>query len=241
MKTDISRIRRLHFGYYVVPEGYPEAGQPLPVCGYLVEHPAGRILFDTGFSPIDAAMRQRFRPRARPVEEVLAVAGLATADIDLIANCHLHADHAGGNYRFPDVPIYIQEKELELAHKMDHTFPEFAVDFPGARIEIVLGEAEIVPGVRLIPTPGHTPGHQAMVVDTNIGPVLLAGQVFNTASQFSLAAFAHRLEREGLDTIGVFPEWMSRIDSINPTRGFFAHDLLAFERDETKLGKATQI
>jgi N-acyl homoserine lactone hydrolase len=241
MKTDISRIRRLHFGYYVVPEEYPDGGQPLPVCGYLVEHPAGRILFDTGFSPIDAPIRQRFRPRARPVEQALAAAGLAISDIELIANCHLHADHAGGNSRFPDVPIYVQEKELALAHEPDHTFPEFAVDFPGARFEVISGETEIVPGVRLVPTPGHTAGHQAMVVDTNIGPVLLAGQVFNTASQFSLAAFAHRLERDGLDRIGTFPEWMSRIDSINPTRGFFAHDLLVFERDEAELGTAAPI
>lgn len=241
MKTHISRIRRLHFGYYVVPEGYPDAGQPMPVCGYLVEHPAGRILFDTGFSPIDAPIRERFRPRARPVEEALAAAGLATADIDLIANCHLHADHAGGNYRFPGVSIYVQEKELQLAHEPNHTFPEFAVDFPSARLEIVSNEAEIVPGVRLVPTPGHTAGHQAMLVETNIGLVLLAGQVFNTASQFSAAAFAHRLKRDGLDSVGTFPEWMARIDSLSPTRGLFAHDLLAFERDESELGSATQI
>jgi hypothetical protein len=64
VKTDISRIRRLHFGYYVVPEGSLDAGQPLPVCGYLVEHAAGRILFDTGFSPVDEATRQRYAPRA---------------------------------------------------------------------------------------------------------------------------------------------------------------------------------
>lgn len=58
MKIEPERIRRLHFGYIVAPEGtsnagqpIPVCGQPIPVCGYLIEHPRGRILFDTGISP----------------------------------------------------------------------------------------------------------------------------------------------------------------------------------------------
>jgi N-acyl homoserine lactone hydrolase len=241
VKIDISRIRRLHFGYYVIPDGFLDAGQPLPVCGYLIEHPAGRILFDTGFSPIDEATRQRFMPRARPVEEALNAVGLTPSDVDMIANCHLHPDHAGGNSRFPGVPVYVQEAELRLGREPDHTFPEFSFDYPGARLEVVSGETEILPGVRLVPTPGHTAGHQAMVVDTDIGPVLLAGQVFNTASEFGHAAFAHRLDRDGLDSVGAFPEWMSWFDTLNPARTFFAHDVLVFERDEADRGKATRI
>jgi hypothetical protein len=60
VKTDIARIQRLHFGYYVIPAGFLDAGQPLPVCGNLIEHRVGRIVFDTGFSPIDEPTRQRY-------------------------------------------------------------------------------------------------------------------------------------------------------------------------------------
>jgi len=241
VKTDISRIRRLHLGYYVIPEGVLDAGQPLPLCGYLIEHPAGRILFDTGFSPIDETVRQRFAPRARLIDDALAALSLAPSDIDLIANCHLHADHAGGNSCFPGVPIYVQAAELRIARDPGHTYPEYTFDYPDVRLEVVDGEAELVPGVRLVPTPGHTAGHQALVVDTTDGPVLLAGQVFNTASEFGHAAYARRLARQRLDSVGVFPEWMSRIDELNPTRTLFAHDLMVLERDESDLGTPMQI
>jgi N-acyl homoserine lactone hydrolase len=232
----LDAIRRLHYGYIVAPEGREDAGQPIPVCGYLVEHPRGRILFDTGLSPVDEALRERYRPRGATPEAVLSTLGLAPGDIDLIANCHLHVDHAGGNDRFPDTPIYVQRAELELAEAGDHTFPEYAYDFPGAALRVIDGEVELVPGVRIVPTPGHTAGHQALIVDTDIGPVLLAGQAFTTASEFGFAAFSHRLVAAGLDAIGESPDWMSRVQELDPIRTYFAHDLLVHERDSASLG-----
>lgn len=236
MKIEPERIRRLHYGYIVAPEGTQDAGQPIPVCGYLIEHPKARILFDTGISPMDDETRQRYLPRGAAVEEVLAGIGLAVGDIDLIANCHLHADHAGGNSKFPRVPVYVQEAELEVARTTEHTFPAYTFDFPDVQLEVVRGEAEIVAGLRLIPTPGHTVGHQALVVDTHAGRVLLAGQAFNTASEFSFAAFSHRIYAAGLDTIGTFPPWMARVAALRPQRGYFAHDLLTYEADPADLG-----
>ena len=236
MKIDPERIRRLHYGYIVAPAGTQDVGQPIPVCGYLIEHPKGRILFDTGISPMDDETRRRYLPRGSPVEEVLSSIGLSPGDIDLIANCHLHADHAGGNSRFPKVAVYVQEAELDVARTTEHTFPEYTFDFPDVRLEVIRGEAEIVPGVRLIPTPGHTPGHQALVVDTHAGRVLLAGQAFNTASEFSFAAFSHRLDAAGLDTIGTFPPSKARVAALKPQRGYFAHDLLTYESDPADLG-----
>jgi N-acyl homoserine lactone hydrolase len=232
----LDAIRRLHYGYIVAPEGRPDAGQPIPVCGYLVEHPKARILFDTGLSPVDDATRQRYEPRASPPDVVLGAVGLAPGDIDIVVNCHLHVDHAGGNDRFAGTPIWVQRAELELAEAGDHTFPEYAYDFEGADLRVIDGEVELVPGVRIIPTPGHTAGHQALVVETAAGPVLLAGQAFNAASEFGFAAFSHRLAAAGLDTIGVAPGWMARVAELDPIRAYFAHDLLVQERDEAALG-----
>jgi N-acyl homoserine lactone hydrolase len=237
VKIDPERIRRLHYGYIVAPEGTHDVGQPIPVCGYLIEHPKGRVLFDTGISPFDDETRQRYVPRVAPVDEVLAGIGLSLSDVDLIVNCHLHADHSGGNSKFPKVPVYVQEAELEVARTTEHTYPEYTFDFPDVRLEVIRGEAEIVPGVRIIPTPGHTPGHQALVIDTRAGRVLLAGQAFTTASEFSFAAFSHRLDAAGLDTIGTFPPWMARVAELKPQRGYFAHDLLTYEPDPADIGQ----
>ena len=185
---------------------------------------------------MDEETREHYQPRLSPVDEVLAGLGLALSDIDLIANCHLHADHAGGNAHFPRVPIYVQAAELMIARAPDYTYPAYAFDFADANLQVIRGEEEMVPGVRLIPTPGHTPGHQALVVDTSAGRVLLAGQAFNDASEFSFAAFSHRLDAAGLDTIGTFPPWMPRIAALDPQRGFFAHDLLTYEPDPADIG-----
>jgi len=234
----LDAIRRLHFGYIVAPEGRADVGQPIPVCGYLVEHPKARILFDTGLAPVDEATRTRYHPRGATPDAVLAAVGLTPGDIDLVVNCHLHLDHAGGNDQFPETPIYVQRAELDLAEAGDHTFPEYAYDFVGARLQVIDGEQEPVPGVRIVPTPGHTAGHQALVVETVGGPVLLAGQAFTTASEFGFAAFSHRLSAGGLDTIGESPVWMARVAELDPIRTYFAHDLLVHERDAADLGIA---
>src|SRR5574342_112129 len=94
-------VRRIHYGYFICPPGYPEEGQPMPVSGYLVRHPGGTLLFDTGMAPADDEVRERYHPRLRSTEEALAANGVALADIDVIANCHMHIDHAGGNHHFP--------------------------------------------------------------------------------------------------------------------------------------------
>jgi len=230
-------IRRIHYGYAVAPAGLPDAGQPFPVCGYVVPFPGGTLLFDTGMSPVDEETRERYHPRMRSPEEALHSVGLKVNDIDLIANCHLHADHAGGNHRFPNVPVLVQRVELDAARRPDYTFPTYAYDYPGARLEVIDGEAQVAPGLRLVPTAGHSPGHQSLLVETDRGPLLLAGQALNTAAQFSSAAFAERLAAGGLDRIGTYPEWMPRFRDLRVERALFAHDLLVYERDDADLGR----
>jgi len=230
-------IRRVHYGYIVSPTGYPDAGQPLPVNGFLVPYSGGTLLFDTGMSPIDEETRDRYHPRLRSPAEALASVGAEVADIDVIANSHLHADHAGGNYHFPNVPVMVQRAELEAARQPDYTFPQYTFDYPGVRLEVVEGEFEVTPGVRVVPTPGHTPGHQSLLIDTDEGRWLLAGQAANTTWEFSAAAFSERLASAGLDVIGTYPDWMPRLREWGVMRAVFAHDLVVWERDESDIGR----
>ena len=133
-----------------------------------------------------------------------------------VANCHLHFDHAGGNARFPGIPIVVQRVEHETALATeDYTLPGIA-DFPGARYELLDGEAPIWPGLTVIPTPGHTAGHQSLVVETRQGRVVLAGQSFNLASEYAQARLSRSSSTPATAVMsGIRPGWMSSKPSIH--------------------------
>src|SRR5205085_11068008 len=100
-----------------------------------------------------------------------------------------HFDHCGGNPLLAGTRILVQRRELELARGGEHTFPEL-VDFQGVTYDEVDGEVEPLPGVLVVPTPGHTDGHQSVVVRCSDGTVVLAGQSHDHASDFGADAMA---------------------------------------------------
>ena len=219
-------------GHYTMPANGPFAGDRIVVTAFLVDHPNGLFLFDTGFSPEPKKLVDRFQPvQMRPVEDALRAAGRALADVALIANCHFHPDHAGGNRHFAGVPIFVQKAEVAHARADDeYTYLPHVIDFSGARIEEIDGEAEPWPGIRIIPTPGHSPGHQSLVVDTADGRLILAGQALNFSSDYARHRYSHELAQAGEDH-GPFPEWVARFAELDPQRVFFAHDRAVWEKE----------
>jgi N-acyl homoserine lactone hydrolase len=135
----------------------------------------GVFLFDTGIGTGRADIDEELSPERVPLSDALADHGIAMADVTAVANCHLHADHSGQNGLFPERPIFVQRREWVMVHEPEYTVPEW-VDVPGLSYELLDGEHEVAPGLRLIPTPGHAPGHQSLVVETADGTVLIAGQ-----------------------------------------------------------------
>ena len=219
-------VRRLDLGTFVRPA--EETGTGLPrvevVYGYVVRTPAGVLLLDTGLGKADEETEAWYRPRRVSVDEALGTVGLATADVGLVVNCHLHFDHIGGNPRFAGRPLFCQRTELETARAGDYTMPEL-VDFAGASYDVLDGEAEIVAGVHVIPTPGHVAGHQSVVVVCDDGSVVLAGQAHDTASQWSADVLAARAGELGHRPPLPEPSpWLARILELDPRRVVFAHD-----------------
>lgn len=146
------------------------AGDRMPVMVHVIEHPDARILVDTGLIGLHPAIAD-MDPFLIPVDEW----DLDLDGIDLVVNTHLHFDHCGGNRLLSGRPIHVQRRELDDARTLDdYTIREW-VDAPGIEYVPVDGEKEVVPGVRLLPAPGHTAGSQVVVVGRGRHPVVIAG------------------------------------------------------------------
>ena len=221
--TDMEIIP-LELGTFQFPE--PElAGRRGVVMGYAVRYPGGIFLFDTGFGSGNAELDEKYHPVVRPVGEVLYDAGIDLRDVTAVANCHLHADHAGQNGAFRDLPaqIHVQTAEWELAHTTAHTILEW-IDAPGKDAYLLVdGDHEITPVIRLIATPGHTRGHQSVALTTDAGTVVLAGQACYTAGEW--AGEPDELEgRSGAPDKFAYDRSIEHLRELEPQRVYFAHD-----------------
>ncbi len=209
-------VQRMLLAALVWPPGTPRAGRSIPVYAYAIRHPRGLVLFDTGVGSGSDEVDREWHPTLFPLDEALAGIGHDASEVVGIACCHLHFDHCGQNPRFPGIPIYAQHAEYEATRQPDYTVPEW-VDFPGARYELLDGDAEPWPGIHILSTPGHTPGHQSVLVDTRDGGVLLTGQAV-----YDLAEFEGRAPLESKDP--TYVRSVERLRSVKARRVYVSHD-----------------
>lgn len=161
----------------------------IPILGYLIVADSGRrILVDTGIhrSHIEDPDRTwrgtDFAAALRPVMRLedsvdhrLAVLGLRGSDVTDVINTHLHFDHAGNNDAFPNATFYVQRSHYEAA--VDNpSFPNQYWRLEGLNYHLLDGETDLGDGISVFPTPGHTPGHQSVLVRLDSGQnVILCG------------------------------------------------------------------
>jgi glyoxylase-like metal-dependent hydrolase (beta-lactamase superfamily II) len=165
----------------MIPDG-PETRWTVPVLCVLVTHPRGRLLFDTGMhcqTMTDAPARLGARAKffgvhTKPGEDVvsqLGQLGVAPGEVDVVANSHFHFDHCGGNEYFQASRFLVQKRELDAARATLTTpspvYRPNAKDFDHPlRYEAIDGEHDVFGdgSAVLIPSYGHTPGHQSLVL-----------------------------------------------------------------------------
>ena len=178
-------VHRLLLAEVVYPDWHPNDGVG-PVFGYAVATGDGVVLVDTGVGPVNGIIDGLYQPTRYDPGEALRAVGLAKDAVRAIVCSHLHFDHCGGNASFPNVPVWVQEAEREAATAPKYTIPEFVED-PGISYRLIAGDAEVARGVRIVSTPGHTPGHQCVAVAVDGGVELLATQAFETIAEFEAA------------------------------------------------------
>jgi len=183
---------------------------PMGMRCLLIEHDAGPVLIDTGAgNKEDAkfhdiyAIENSGDPGPTALEDGLrAAAGIEPADVAFVLNTHLHFDHAGGNTfvrgdgsvapAFPNARHVVQRGEFAFAtHTNERTagsyFPRNYVPIRDAGLfDFVDGEVEILPGIRLLPTPGHVPYHQSVLLESDGASALFLADLMPTAAHLPL-------------------------------------------------------
>jgi len=206
-------IQPLYLDSMVYPDWHPRFGDVGPVYAYLVEDDQHLILVDTGIGPKHPVIDRLYQPTRRDLAAALFQNnGISIEDIDAVVISHLHFDHVGGAQALLGTPIYVQRVEWEAAQEPKYTIPEF-LDFPGANFVMLDGDVELAPGLRLMVTAGHTPGHQVVAVSAPVGTLVLAGQAIETCA-----------ELEAMLAGGEMTDEARKIMELDPAAIWFSHD-----------------
>jgi N-acyl homoserine lactone hydrolase len=160
---------------------------PLPVFTFLVEGGKELLLVDTGMAWTDRASDYHhpgsYQPEGMAIHEQLAKIGYKPEDITTVVFTHMHWDHIYYMEKFTNARFVAHRKEYEFAmdpiplyyKSYEHPALGLVRPFEGIKIDLVDGEEEIIPGVRVFPTPGHSTGHQSVEIDTKDGNYVCAG------------------------------------------------------------------
>lgn len=205
--TSVRRLYILLAGFEVIPKTISTRDRGArfticsPICCYLLDTASGWILLDAGYDPLysrDRELAERYfgstnmyPPVVEPMHELafqLGEIGIGFADIRHVVLSHLHLDHTGYLKHLKHAPVYIQR--VELAHGFSDARPVsyFPADYDAADIDWQErdGDWELVPGLRLLATRGHTPGHQSALVDlAGSGTIVLPFDAGDLQENFS--------------------------------------------------------
>jgi len=177
-------------GWMTLPTAFflegEEGNLRIPAIAFLIDHPKGLALFDTGLGarfeqPPGAPPRGVELESEGRIGKRLEAIGVDPLKIRWIINSHLHTDHAGGNRDLPNATVVVQQVEWDFAFQgKDRAYHQAEFD-TGQPVMKVQGEHDMFGdgSVMLFPSPGHTPGHQCARVRTPTGVAILAADCCN--------------------------------------------------------------
>lgn len=205
--THVIRMFVLLCGYEVLPKSVSVVGAgerfvlSLPISAYLLDTREGYVLVDTGLNSDlvhDPQLRKEFfldrgwnpAPIVKPQHELITQLeriGVSPKEIEHVVLTHMHMDHTGGLKHFRHASISVQRREYEVALHEDTPKAYFETDYSyfDMRWDGLEGDTELMPGLEVLATPGHTPGHQSLVVTLpKTGVVMLVGDAGDLQENF---------------------------------------------------------
>jgi len=210
---------------------------PLALRCLLVEAPNALVLIDTGvgnkysekFGDIYGILNEGHPTR---LEDGIRAAGFEPADVDIVLNTHLHFDHAGGNTlidedgvirpSFPEARYVVQKGELGFSASLNERIrasylqENYEVVTEDGLWDLLEGDAEVTEGVRVVPTPGHTPFHQSVLIQSDGETACYLADVCPTSAHLPLPwIMGYDLEplvtlesKRGLWTRAIEEDWL---------------------------------
>jgi len=189
-------IKPLNTGWQLLDKGWYGTfrrghGQIIehPVFAFLIEGGGHKILVDTGMADTQRSRKYHHEGRQDPgqaIHEQVQALGIGLEEIEIIIFTHLHWDHCYNVDKFPRARLFVSEKEYMFAlnpipfYAKSYETPSLGIGCPweGCHFNLIQGDEEILEGIRCFQTPGHSPGHMAVSVQTIKGIYVLAGDLF---------------------------------------------------------------
>ena len=219
----------------------------IPVYAVLVDHPDGKILYDTGCHPEAMAgywpegLREIFPYYFREeqaFERQLALAGATPGEIKTVVMSHMHLDHAGNLRLFPGADVYVHRRDFEYGQTLTHQSPDPAqhgayvkadLEAPVKQYRLVEGDCELAPGVELVDLPGHTPGLLGLVLHIEKSGTV----IFPQDAVYQRANYGPPAKASGIvhDSLAFFRsiEKVRALQRKHNARVMFSHDMEFFE------------
>ncbi|MCW6008404.1 MBL fold metallo-hydrolase [Micromonospora sp. CPCC 205371] len=167
---------------------------------FAIRHDDGRVtLVDAGIGPADSPAAS-WAPVPGRLPEELAAAGIDRADVDTVVITHLHTDHVGwavvGTPYFPNASYLVPRADADAVDELNPALRERLLDPLAAagQLRLVASDTPIAAGVKVVATPGHTPGHQSVLVERADEAVVVTGDLLVHAIQLVAPAVAYTLE-----------------------------------------------
>ncbi len=186
-------------------------------------------MVDTGVGTGNQFIEDLYSPQTVALDHALHEVGVDERDVVGVVNTHLHFDHCGQNAVLPGVPAWVQDAETQAAATSAYTVLEWA-DLASERLTRVDGDIEIAAGVTLLATPGHTPGHQSVLVESRQGRrSLIVGQCSYNCAEYRLGEVVPT-DMYDAAWLEVGRESLTRLRSLDVDEAWFSHDPTVYRR-----------